>query len=515
MTDREKAIQEIIENLLAGELKLEQLKKQAAKKYKLSSMIKNSEILSKLDTGNRKQFLHLLQKRPMRTLSGVTPVAVMIQPGGSCPYNCIYCPTGIAAKSYTGYEPAAMRARQEDFDPYKQVQNRLTHYTECGHETSKCEIIVMGGTFLRMPQRYKTSFIKGIYDGLNGKKSRTLTDSQKKNEASTHRCVGLTIETRPDVCGEKQINEMFGFGATRVELGVQHPDDHIYKTLNRGHKTKDVILATQLLKDSAFKICYHLMPGLPGSNKKKDVEMVKQIFSNPDFRPDMLKIYPTLVMPDTELEKMVQKGEFIPYNSEKASDVISEFYRHIPGYVRVMRVMRDIPAGLIGSGATKSNLRELVEKKIEQKGIKSKEIRSREIGLRKERFDQSEFSLNCMEYDASNGKEFFLSFENKNNLIAGFLRLRIPDTPFRKEIDEKTAIVRELHVYGAEAQVGRGGKVQHKGLGLQLLREAELIAKEKYGKKKMVIISGVGVRAYYARLGYDRDGPYMSKTLRT
>lgn len=537
MNSREKAIQLVVDRLLAGERKLdilcpsdtssqwnmnsiETIKKAAAKKYGLASMIKNSEILTgletrdtKLGTDNRKQFLHLLQKRPMRTLSGVTPIALMIKPDGSCPYKCIYCPTGIGAKSYTGYEPAALRARQEEFDPYKQVQNRITHYTECGHETSKCEIIVMGGTFLQMPDHYKQSFIKGIYDALNSKRSKTLDLAKHRNETAKHRCVGLTIETRPDVCFPEEINEMLGFGATRVELGVQHPDDSIYKTVNRGHKTTDVVDATAALKDSAFKVCYHLMPGLPGSNRKKDIEMLKQIFDNPDFRPDMLKIYPTLVMPKTPLEEMMKKGEYVPYTSEQAAEVISEFYRYIPEYVRVMRIMRDIPANLIGSGTTKSNLRELVEKRINEKGIQSKEIRSREIGLRGEKFNKDDFACSRTQYSASKGKELFLSYENKENLLAGFLRLRLPVSSFRKEVDEHTALVRELHVYGAEIEVGEKGKVQHTGIGARLLSEAQRIAKEEFDKKKMTVISGIGAREYYRKLGYRNDGAYVSKEL--
>ena len=515
MDEREKAIAIVIRRLIHGERELEKIKLDAARKFKLSTFIRNSEILGKLGTRNRKLFLQLLQKRPMRTLSGVTPVAVMIKPEGSCPYSCIYCPTGLGAKSYTGYEPAALRARQEDFDPFGQVNNRLRHYQDTGHETSKCEIIVMGGTFLRMPRTYKRSFIKGIYDGLNGKKSRGLGSAITHNETAIHRAIGLTIETRPDVCGKDEINEMLEFGATRVELGVQHPDDGIYKTLNRRHKTIDVVRATALLKDSAFKVCYHIMPGLPGSNPKKDIAMVKWLFGNPDFRPDMLKIYPTLVMPGTGLEKLMKQGKYKPYSSEEASETISEFYRHIPEYARVMRIQRDIPVQLIAAGSVKSNLRELVEQRIKEKGIKSNEIRSREIGLKKENFDLDDFGLKRMEYAASNGKEFFLSFNNSQNNLAGFLRLRIPGghALFRKEIDPHTALIRELHVYGAEAMVGTHGEVQHQGLGRALLEEAERIAKEDFGSRKMVIISGVGAREYYRKHGYTKEGPYMDKML--
>jgi len=518
MESREKALDEIIEKLLAGERKLDSIKKAAAKKYKLPTMIRNSEILTRLKTldseqgtEHRKRFLPLLQKRPMRTLSGVTPIALMVRPEGSCPYKCIYCPSGIAAKSYTGFEPAAMRARQEDFDPLKQVRTRLRHYQDTGHETSKCEIIVMGGTFLQMPEGYQHSFIKGIYDGLNGSESNNLQSAKGLNEAALHRCIGLTIETRPDVCGEEEINRMLDYGATRVELGVQHPDDNIYRIIQRGHKTQDVIDATALLRDCSFKVCYHIMPGLPGSDPKKDVQMAKELFSNPGFRPDMLKIYPTLVMPGTGLEQMVRSGEYAPYSSEQAADVISELYRHIPSYVRVMRIMRDIPSGLIGSGATKSNLREIVDWKLKEKHIQCSEIRSREIGLRKEEFDQAAFSIKRTDYEASSGEEIFLSSENDSCHLAGFARLRIPDSSHRQEIDEHTALIRELHVYGSEIQIGAKGPVQHRGIGSGLLAEAEKIAKNEYDKKKMLVISGIGAREYYRKLGYSVEGPYVSK----
>jgi elongator complex protein 3 len=520
MNEREKAISEIIKKLIDGERKLDSIKKEAAKKYKLASMIKNSEILTalktldtKLGTEHWKRFIGQLQKRPMRTLSGVTPIALMVKPDGSCPYNCIYCPSGIAAKSYTGYEPAAMRARQENFDPYKQVVNRLTHYTECGHTTDKCEIIVMGGTFLQMPIDYQQSFIKGVYDGLNNKESKSLEQAKKSNERAVHRCIGLTIETRPDVCGEEEIKRMLDYGATRVELGVQHPDDKIYKKIKRGHTVEDVMRATAQLKDSAFKVCYHLMPGLPGSNPNKDVEMVRQIFSNPNFRPDMLKIYPTLVMPETELENLMKKGEYAPYSSEQAADVISELYRYIPNYVRVMRIMRDIPANLIGCGTTKSNLREIVEKKLKEKNIQSKEIRSREVGLLGEEYKQDEFRIQRTDYDASEGREIFLSCVNDSDFLAGFIRLRNPNSSHRKEIDKNCALIRELHVYGSEIKIGHQGSTQHKGIGAKLLSEAEKIAKDEFDKKKMIIISGVGAKEYYRKLNYSDEGPYVSKNI--
>jgi len=507
--EKKKAIEYIVKKLLSGERNLKKLKNEASKKFHLEGVVRNADILSRIPRNKRtKELILMLKKKPVRTLSGVSPVAVMIKPEGSCPWKCVYCPfTGKAAKSYSGYEPAAMRARDNKFDPLKQTKTRLKQFKETGHSTDKCEVIVMGGTFLRMPEKYKRYFIKGVYDGLNGKKSKSIPDAKEINEKSKHRMVGLTIETRPDVCGEKEIDEMLDYGATRVELGVQNPDDRIYKIINRGHKVKDVIKATRLLKDSGFKVLYHLMPGLPGSDKKKDISAIKKIFSNPDFRPDMLKIYPTLVMEGTEAYEMMKKGKYKPYTTEEAVDIISEFYTYVPEYVRVMRVQRDIPANLIFNGVKKSNLRELVERKIREKGIEIKEIRSREVGLKK----PGKLSLKRIDYKASKGKEIFLSFED-NGLIAGFLRLRIPYKSHRKEIGNDSAIVRELHVYGEETPLRKKGKIQHSGIGSKLLEKAEEIAKS-FNKKKMVIISGVGVREYYYKRGYSLDGPYVLKTL--
>lgn len=498
--------------LLKGRKDLEAVKLESALKFNLDCFLRNSDIFAALPKNSQEKLRRLLQKRPSRTASGVTPVALMIRPEGSCKYSCIYCPfTGKAAKSYTGQEPAALRARQYKFDARAQVEGRLKHFLEIGHPTDKCEAILMGGTFLNMPPKYKNAFVKKMYDGFNGKPSKTLEAAKKLNERARHRVIGLTIETRPDVCGKKQIDEMLGYGATRVELGVQHPDDKIYKLIHRGHTVKDVENATSLLKDSAFKVCYHLMPGLPGSSPKKDIEMLKNVFSDRRFKPDMLKIYPTLVLENTPLFEMVKSGEYSPYSAEKAAEVISEFYRHIPNWVRVMRIQRDIPRNLISAGVEKSNLRELVDAEILRKGIISREIRAREIWGSE--FPQKEAELMREDYEASGGKEIFLSYEWKNKMV-GFIRLRIPCSPFRKEIGENTALVRELHIYGSEAPIGSGSKeAQHRLFGSLLLKEAERIAKDEFGKEEMIIISGVGAREYYYRKGYSPKGPYVYKKI--
>lgn len=506
------AVRYIIFQFLSGRRDFEKIRWEAARRFHIDSFPRNSEILASFPKDKlTPQLLSILQKRPMRTLSGVTPVAIMVRPEGSCRWSCIYCPyTGKAPKSYTGEEPAALRARQSGFDPAVQVRTRLRHFRETGHPTSKCELILMGGSFLSMPSPYKHSFVKSAYDAFNGKKSVSLASAKRLNEKAKSRVVGFTIETRPDLCGKKEIDEMLEYGATRVELGVQHPDDRIYKKINRGHAVRDVENATSLLKDSAFKVCYHIMPGLPGSDEKKDILMFRKLFSDARFKPDMLKIYPTLVIPGTKLYEMWKDGKYEPYSAENAARVISRAYKYIPPYVRVMRIQRDIPLPFIGAGVEKSNLRELVEHEVRKAGIPQMEIRAREI--REGKISPQDAELGCIKYKASGGEEFFLSYESQNKLI-GFIRLRIPKNPFRKEITKSTALIRELHVYGSEAPVGKEGNAQHRSFGTLLLEEAERIAKEDFDSRKMLIISGVGVKPYYFSKGYKRDGPYVSREL--
>jgi elongator complex protein 3 len=517
MTDKKsEAIVYVIDRLLAGELNLKKLKSEAGIKFKLNHILKTNDIAAAFPKNKlTPEIGTVFRRKPVRTVSGVTPIAVMIKPEGSCPYGCIYCPfTGKAAKSYTGSEPAALRARSAAFDPAKQVEIRLKQYEISKHPADKCEIILMGGTFLNMDAKYKQDFVKGIYDTLNGKKSPNLDKAIKNNENAKHRAVGLTIETRPDVCNKEQIKEILGYGATRVELGVQNPNDAIYRRINRGHSVSDVVRATADLKDSAFKVCYHIMPGLPGSNPTKDIVMVNKLFGEERFKPDMLKIYPTLVMPGTGLHKLMLDGRYKPYNTETAADTISEFYRSIPKYVRVMRIQRDIPVNLIAGGVDKSNLRELVERRIEEKGIHPQEIRYREIGFAKNKNTKG-FTLQRLDYRASGGTEVFLSFEDKNSeTLAGFIRLRIPNAPFMKELDD-SALVREFHVYGEEASLAEttASKAQHKGFGTRLLAEAEEITKKEFGLSNLTVISGVGVREYFYNKGYRLNGPYVSKRL--
>ena len=455
-------------------------------------------------------------KKPVRTMSGVTPLTVTAMPY-ACPHGrCTYCPGGVkdgTPQSYTKKSPAIMRALALDYDPYKQVVSRLKAFKNMGHPTSKIEIIILGGTFLAYPEDYQYTFIKGIYDGLNQKDSKTLEEAKKLNETIEHRCVALCVETKPDWAFEEHINKLLDFGCTRVELGVQIIDEDICKKTNRGHTVADVRKASALLKDSGFKVGYHMMPGLPGSNPEKDLKLFKEVFSNPAYKPDQLKIYPLQIMKDTPMEKQYIAGQFKLYDEQEMTDLLCRMKAVVPPYVRIMRVMRQFHINSITAGKFKSNTRANLEKRMAELGLKCKCIRCREIGLSKT-LDLETPELIVNEYELSSGKEYFISFETKEHLF-GLCRARIPSNPFRKEITNKTLIIRELHVYGQQVSLesDETGEAQHKGLGKKLMLKAEEIAKQN-GCEKIVVISGVGVKEYYkTKFGYSDDGPYVSKTL--
>ncbi|MDO8627672.1 MAG: tRNA uridine(34) 5-carboxymethylaminomethyl modification radical SAM/GNAT enzyme Elp3, partial [Candidatus Diapherotrites archaeon] len=336
-----------------------------------------------------------------------------------CVGKCIYCPVSLVddktPKSYTGKEPSTMRSIMFNYNPYKIVENRLHQYDEINKPASKIEIIFQGGTFPAESFAHQKYFVKRCIDAVVGKDSKNIEEAKLSAESSEKRIVGITFETRPDQCSKLQINRMLNLGVTRVEMGVQIPSDEVYKKIARGHSVKDVVQATQRLKDSAFKVCYHLMPGLYGSSPEHDIEKLSEVFSNQDFMPDMVKIYPCLVIEKTPLHELWKQGKFSPYNTEQASEVISEIKKVIPKWVRIMRIQRDIPADVIAAGVKNSNLREFVERKMLEKGIKCNCIRCREAGLKshklKKQIDFSKVKLLREDYDASNGKEIFLSFE--------------------------------------------------------------------------------------------------------
>ena len=500
-----------------NEKKVDKIIKSFCKKHGLTEMPTKIELLTACTQEERKKLKSFLRTKPSRTISGVSVITVVAKPA-PCPGTCIYCPRGVnAPQSYTGFEPAIQRGIRNKYDPFLQTKDRLNQYKITGHPSSKIEIIILGGTFPALRKNYQELFVKRIFDALNEKESKSLEEAQKLNEKAKHRCVGITIETRADYCFKKHINQMLKLGTTRVEIGVQSVYPEILKKVKRGHDVEDVVRATRLAKDSALKVTMHIMPGL-FVDFQKDLEQFKILFQNPDFRPDSLKIYPTLVIRGTKLYEMWKRGKYKPLTTSEGIKLISEAMKFIPKYCRVIRVQRDIPSTKVVAGIKKSNLRELVEKECEKKRIRIQEIRYREVGhkMRKGVFPDIESIKLCrFDYEASRGREIFLSFEDvKNDILIGFLRLRIPFKPFRHEINERSALVRELHVYGPSISIGeKGVGWQHRGFGKKLLKEAERIAKEEFDKKKMIIISGIGTREYYRRLGYRKDGVYVSKII--
>ncbi len=450
-----------------------------------------------------------INRKPTRTISGVAPIAVMLPPRKCNHGVCTYCPSLNVPQSYTPESPVVLRARQVNYSGQKQVENRLKAYEYMGHPTEKIELIVMGGTFLQYTEQFQEKFIKELYDGLNGFISKTLEEAKEKNETAEHRCVALCIETRPDECSEKQINKMLSWGATRVEIGVQALDDESYNITNRGHKIQDVVDATKRLKNKGFKIGYHLMPGVPGSNLKKDIELFKLVFEDERFKPDQIKIYPCQVLKGSELEQEYYEGKYKPYTKDETSNLITEMLSLTPRYCRAMRIMREIPPSFLIAGIINIDLRKIVEDEIRKKGTKITEIRFREIGfaLRDKQKVNPEIKIKTTKYNSSDGEEYFLEAVNEDDILFGLLRLRIYN---------ETAIIREIHVYGPTLKLHEEDKkkYQHKGLGKELMKMAEEIVIER-NIKCLKVISGIGVREYYYKLGYhlDKEKIYVEKEL--
>lgn len=451
-------------------------------------------------------------RKPTKTLAGVTPIAVMAKPRKCKHGTCIYCPSLDVPQSYTPKSPPVLRASLLKYDPYSQIESRLKAFELMHHPTDKIELIIMGGNFLEYPLKYQENFVKRCYDALNNKKSKTLEDAKKINETAKHRCVALCIETRPDSINDKMIERILKFGCTRVELGVQCLDDEVYKKINRGHSVKDVINATLKLKNAGFKVGYHMMLGLPFMDLKKDYEMFEKLFNDPDLMPDQLKIYPCQVIKGAVLEKWYKDGKFKPYTKEEVEELIKKIMKIVPNYCRIMRIMREIPPDYLVAGILRIDLRKDIDSSLKLSKDEIKEIRFREIGFllrdEPENLDKN-LKLKITEY-YSNGKEYFLEFVNKNNILFGLCRLRI-----FSDKDKTKAFIRELHVYGPSLSLNEKSKeaFQHKGLGKELLRSAEkIVFKNKINE--LNIISGVGVREYYKKLGYrlDKNKIYMKKS---
>jgi len=475
----------------------------------------NVDWIASLPASERARYDGSVRRKPSRTLSGVAVVAVMTAPA-RCPHGrCTYCPGGLengSPQSYTGEEPSALRGAQFHWDARAIARHRIETLEAIGHPTSKVEVIVMGGTFPSRPRSYQEEVLQGIYDGLNGTASASLSDAEAQNEVALHRVVGLTVETRPDWCDERVLPFLLEAGVTRVEVGVECLHDDVLEAVGRAHSSGDVARATREARDRGLKVCYHLMLGLPGMTPESDLADFERLWDDPDYRPDLLKVYPTLVLPGTPLYDDWKAGRYEPYDTATASELIARMKRRLPPWVRIQRIQRDIPARLIAAGVRASNLREKALDRLRSEGAHCRCLRCREAGRRAtppvDAFQRTE-----TEYEAAGGREVFFAWEDPvTDTVVGFLRLRFPSTRTRGGLD--TPVIRELKVVGSEVAIGQEGsrpnEYQHRGFGRALVAAAEERVRRE-GFARIFVTSAVGTREYYRRFGYERAGAHMAK----
>ncbi|CAH1389430.1 unnamed protein product [Nezara viridula] len=528
-------IAEIIQELLQADrdekdVNLNRLKTKISSKYGLETSPRLVDIIAAVPVESRKILYPKLKAKPIRTASGIAVVAVMCKPH-RCPHInmtgniCVYCPGGpdsdfeYSTQSYTGYEPTSMRAIRARYNPYVQTRNRIEQLKQLGHSIDKVEFIVMGGTFMCLPEDYRDYFIRNLHDALSGYTSRSVKEAVKFSEKSKVKCIGITIETRPDYCLKRHLSDMLNYGCTRLEIGVQSVYEDVARDTNRGHTVKAVCESFNLAKDCGFKVVAHMMPDLPNVDLERDMEQFIEFFENPAFRADGLKIYPTLVIRGTGLYELWKTGRYKSYPPNTLVDLIAKILALVPPWTRVYRVQRDIPMPLVSSGVEHGNLRELALARMKDLGLECRDVRTREVGIQEihHKVRPHEIELIRRDYAANGGWETFLSYEDpEQDILVGLLRLRkCSEDTFRPELKGNVSIVRELHVYGSVVPVNSRDptKFQHQGFGMLLMEEAERIAREEHKSSKIAVISGVGTRNYYRKIGYELDGPYMSKIL--
>ena len=530
------ACSDIVAELIASyqngkDINIVGLKTRMAGKYKLANQPKLVDIIAAIPEAHRAALLPYVRAKPVRTASGIAVVAVMCKPH-RCPHIamtgniCVYCPGGpdsdfeYSTQAYTGYEPTSMRAIRARYHPYEQARSRLDQLEILGHSVDKVEYIVMGGTFMALPEDYRDHFIRNLHDALTGHASTNVSEAVAFSEQSPVKCVGITIETRPDYCLKPHLSQMLSYGCTRLEIGVQSVYEDVARDTNRGHTVRAVCESFQLAKDCGFKVVAHMMPDLPNVGFERDLWQFKEYFENPDFRSDGLKIYPTLVIRGTGLYELWKTKRYKNYPPDQLIELLAKVMAMVPPWTRVYRVQRDIPMPLVTSGVEHGNLRELVLARMKDYGYECRDVRTREVGIQdihnKIRPDQVE--LIRRDYYANGGWETFLSYEDpQQDILIGLLRLRkCSEATFRPELrGQPCSIVRELHVYGSVVPMHSRdpGKFQHQGFGTLLMEEAERIARDEHGSNTLAVIAGVGTRYYYRKLGYELDGPYMSKSL--
>ena len=523
------AIESMVASILSGKIssrhQLEQAKKDAAKHYHLDRFLSNSQIYLALPPEERAGRKEMFRVHPRRSASGIVIVTVFTAPA-SCPHGtCVYCPGGPSVgtpQSYVPDGPSMRGARGVSFDPYLQSQRMLRKYLDRGHEASKVELMVEGGTFLAMPREYQEWFIKGAFDGLNcSGPSSSLEEAHSVNETAEYRSVGLTIETKPDWCRPENVDTLLSYGVTKVEIGVQALRDEILARSNRGHTVQDTLDAFRTARDAGLKVAAHMMPGLPGSNPEDDLADLLRLFEDESLRPDMMKLYPTTVVRGTALAKMCEAGLYEPYDLETVVRLIAEMKVHVPPWHRIMRIQREIPEGDITAGNKAGNLRELVLARVKQNGRSCGCIRCREVAMDSpsdiREGEEGDLVLRRESYAASGGTEVFCTHEyEKTGKLAGFVRMRSPsERAHRAELGGRTCVIRELKVYGRVVSVGSrdAQAFQHRGLGRSLLEAMEKEARESFDASTLLVMSAVGTRNYYRKFGYRRSGPYMAKKL--
>ena len=477
-----------------------------ARRFSLPRLPSDAELVSRLSRGARPSHEEVLRVKPARTASGVAVVTVMTAPH-ACPHGvCVYCPGGPrlgTPQSYTGEEAAAKRAAMHAYEPRAQTEARLRVLRSMGHPTDKVDLIILGGTFTSLMQGYRESFVKGCLDGMNGFLSETLPDAQTANEAAPSRCVGLTIETKPDCFLGAEVEQSLDLGTTRVELGLQSTHDDVLTLVHRGHTDAQSRAATRRAKDAGMKVGYHMMPGLPGSDFDRDLASFRSIFEDPAYRPDFLKIYPTLVLPGTALHGLWRAGRYVPLSLETSVELIARIKALVPPWCRIQRIQREIGAHQILGGPSKGDLRVLAQQRLRSTGGSCRCIRCREVGFRGIEPRPDALTLLREDYEASGGHEVFLSIEDPvREVLVAYVRLRL---------DAAGATVRDLKVFGRLVPIHEEPRErwQHRGLGRRLMREAELLAREEFDARRVRVTAGVGVRGYYRRLGYGLERPYM------
>ena len=527
-----------------------------------------------------------LIKKQTRSKSGVLVATIVLEPSVfSCSKNCAYCPTETdldnnftQPKSYLSTEPAMLRASRNNFELKGQLYDRINSYINTGNikdnKPIKLEIILSGGTWECYPYDYRNNvflelyyyaniFSNNITNINNIREQLSLEEEIKINETTRCRIIGITIETRPDYVTKKSIRDYRRWGITRVQLGVQHYNDDILRKINRECYTKDTIRAIKMLKDCAFKVVCHLMPDLPGSSPELDKWMFDEALYNPDLQFDDVKIYPTAICKSSSENLIVKsdindwynQGLYKPYSEENINllyDLLIYYKTNIQPWIRIQRLVRDIPMQSIEAGYNKiSNLRQILHNKMKERNLKCKCIRCMEIGNN----IPENIRLTVRKYSASEGIEYFISIEsneyniidnilyklflifnifnkkiywknnNNNNTyngLIGFCRLRLNKNSNENIFDElkNSALIRELHVYSSSTGIGNNdnNSQQHKGYGMLLVKTAEDIALQN-NFNKIIVIAGVGVREYYKnKCGYCnslKEGGYMIKYIKS